>query len=172
MVANLKIKQKTSEFAERVLEVRRVTRVVAGGKRMSFRAIVVVGNKKGKVGIGVGKGLDVSAAVLKARRLAEKNAFTVNLKNGRTIPYEVEGKYSAAFIRLKPARMYHGMVAGGAARVVLELAGVKDVTAKILGRTTNKLNNAMATIKALKLFEQTQTENDKVEKDNKNKEEK
>jgi small subunit ribosomal protein S5 len=167
-MATVKSKQKISEFLERVLEVRRVARVVAGGKRLSFRAIVVVGNKKGKVGIGIGKGLDVSVAVLKAKRQAEKNVFEVPLKDGRTIPYEVEGKYSSSYIRLKPAKPSHGLVAGGSVRIVLELAGVKDVTAKILGRTTSKLNNAMATIKALKNIEKIEEKSDNME----NKEEK
>jgi small subunit ribosomal protein S5 len=167
-MATVKSKQKISEFLERVLEVRRVARVVAGGKRLSFRAIVVVGNKKGKVGIGIGKGLDVSVAVLKAKRQAEKNVFEVPLKDGRTIPYEVEGKYSSSYIRLKPAKPSHGLVAGGSVRIVLELAGIKDVTAKILGRTTSKLNNAMATIKALKNIEKIEEKSDNME----NKEEK
>lgn len=167
-MATVKSKQKISEFLERVLEVRRVARVVAGGKRLSFRAIVVVGDKKGKVGIGIGKGLDVSVAVLKAKRQAEKNVFEVPLKDGRTIPYEVEGKYSSSYIRLKPAKPSHGLVAGGSVRIVLELAGVKDVTAKILGRTTSKLNNAMATINALKNIEKIEEKSDNME----NKEEK
>jgi small subunit ribosomal protein S5 len=141
---------KKSELKEKVLEVRRVTRVVAGGKRFSFRAVVVVGDEKGKVGIGIAKGLDVQAAVQKARRQAEKNLISVALKDNRTLPYDVEAKYSAAKIRLKPARPGHGLIAGGSARAVLELAGIKDVSAKILGRTTNKLTNALATLEALK----------------------
>lgn len=139
-----------SEFREKVLEVRRVTRVMAGGKRFSFRATVVVGDQKGRVGIGVAKGLDVAAAVDKAKRYGQKNIVTVNLKDKRTVPYDVEAKYSAARVRIKPARLGHGLIAGGSARAVLEMAGVKDVSAKIMGRTSNKLSNAMATIEALK----------------------
>ncbi|MEK9194607.1 MAG: 30S ribosomal protein S5 [Patescibacteria group bacterium] len=139
-----------SEFKDKVLEVRRVTRVMAGGKRFSFRATVVVGDEKNRVGVGIAKGLDVQSAVAKAKRYAEKNLITVPIKDGRTIPYDIEAKYSAARIRLKPARMHHGLIAGGSSRAVLELAGVKDISAKILGRTTNKLTNAMATIAALK----------------------
>jgi small subunit ribosomal protein S5 len=142
--------KKKSEFQEKVIEVRRVTRVVAGGKRFSFRAAVVLGDRKGRVGFGLAKGLDVAAAVAKAKRQAEKNIIRVPLKDARTIPYDVESKFSAARIRLKPARAGHGLIAGGSARTVLELAGVKDVSAKILGRTKNKLTNALATIEALK----------------------
>lgn len=142
--------QKKSEYMDRVLEVRRVTRVVAGGKRFSFRATVVIGNGKGKVGVGLGKGLDFAGAVQKAKRQAEKDVMQVVLKDHRTIPHDVDAKYSAARVRLKPAREGNGLIAGGAMRAVLELAGVKDISAKILGRTTNKLTNAMATIEALK----------------------
>jgi len=141
---------KKSEFQERVLDLRRVTRVVAGGKRFSFRAMVVLGNLAGKVGVGVAKGVDPSQAIEKARRQAQKNLLTLKLKEGRTILYETEAKYSAAKVRIKPASAGHGLIAGGACRIVLELAGVKDVSAKILGRTPNKLTNALATIEALK----------------------
>ncbi len=134
---------------EKVLDLRRVTRVVAGGKRFRFRATVVVGDEKGKVGVGIAKGLDVAQAVTKARSNAQKNILTLQLK-GRTIPHEVEAKFSAAKIRIKPAGLGHGLMAGGAARTVLFLAGIKDVTAKTLGRTPNKLTNALATIEALK----------------------
>jgi len=143
---------KKSEFNEKVLDIRRVTRVVAGGKRFRFRATVVVGDGKGKIGVGVAKGLDVAQAVEKSKRDALKNFITIKLKDNRTIPYEVEAKYSAARVRLKPAKAGHGLIAGGACRVVLELAGVKDISAKILGRTSNKLTNALATIEALKTF--------------------
>lgn len=145
-----RLQKKISEYQEKVLEVRRVTRVVAGGKRFSFRATVVLGDKKGKIGVGVAKGLDVAAAVEKAKRQATKNMITVGLKDRRTISYDVEAKYSAARVRLKPAREGNGLIAGGSVRVVLELVGIKDISAKILGRTTNKLTNAMATIEALK----------------------
>jgi small subunit ribosomal protein S5 len=139
-----------SEFSEKVLDVRRVTRVTAGGKRFRFRATVVVGDEKGRVGVGLAKGADVAQAVEKSKRDAQKNLMTIALKENRTIPYEVEAKYSAARVRLKPAKAGHGLIAGGAARVVLELAGIKDISAKILGRTKNKLTNALATIEALK----------------------
>jgi len=143
---------KKSEYKEKVLEVRRVTRVMAGGKRFSFRAAVAVGDEKGRVGFGIAKGLDVAAAVQKARRQAEKKVFKVPLKDMRTIPYDVEAKFGAAIVRIKTCKPGHGLIAGGAARVILELAGVKDVSAKIIGRTKNKIANAAATIKALKSF--------------------
>jgi len=153
-------KQSKSEFQERIIDLRRVTRVVAGGKRFSFRATVVVGDLKGKVGLGVAKGLDVAAAVAKARRQAQKNLVSVPLKDGRTIPYDIEVKYNTARIRLKPAKPGHGLIAGGGARVVLELAGIKDISAKQLGRTTNKLTNAMAALKALeKLYADSRIKN-------------
>jgi len=141
---------KKSEFGEKVLDIRRVTRVVAGGKRFRFRATVVVGDQKGRIGIGLAKGADVAQAVEKGKRDAMKNLISVKLKDNRTIPYEVEAKYSAARVRLKPAKAGHGLIAGGACRVVLDLAGVKDISAKILGRTSNKLTNALATLEALK----------------------
>lgn len=143
-------KAQKSEFKEKTLDLRRVTRVVAGGKRFRFRATVVLGDEKGRVGIGVGKGLDVQSSVGKARLKAKKNMINVSLKDGRTILHEVSAKYSAAKVVLKPASSGHGLKAGGAVRFVLNLAGVKDATAKILGRTPNKLTNAMATLEALK----------------------
>lgn len=144
---------KRSEFADKTLEIRRVTRVVAGGKRFSFRAAIVVGDRGGRVGIGVAKGLDVSAAISKARHQAEKSIVYVRIKDKRTLYYDVEAKYSAARVRLKPARPGHGLIAGGSSRPVLELAGIKDISAKILGRTTNKIANARATLAALMEFE-------------------
>jgi len=136
------------EFNDKVLDLRRVTRVTAGGKRFRFRATVAIGDEKGKIGIGVAKGADVQQAIAKARSDAKKNVIKIQL-NDRTIMHEVEAKFSAARVRLKPAKPGHGLVAGGAARIVLTLAGVKDIAAKSLGRTTNKLTNALATIRAL-----------------------
>jgi small subunit ribosomal protein S5 len=135
---------------EKVLDLRRVTRVVAGGKRFRFRATVIVGDEKGQVGIGVAKGLDVAQSVGKAKAEASKHMVSVSLKDNRTIPHEVQAKYSAAQVLIKPASAGHGLRAGGAVRFVLSLAGVKDASAKILGRTPNKLTNAWAAIEALK----------------------
>ena len=143
-------KKPKSEFNEKVLELRRVTRVVAGGKRFRFRATLILGDGKGKIGIGVAKGLDVQSSIGKARVAARKEMTTIRIKDGRTIPHEVEAKYSAARVLIKPAREGHGLKAGGAVRFILNLAGIKDASAKILGRTSNKLTNAMAAIEALK----------------------
>jgi len=139
----------TSPYKDKLLDLRRVARVVKGGKRMSFRATVVIGTGHGQVGVGLGKGLDAPAAIGKAKNRAIKNIFSVPLING-TIPHEVEAKFSAARIRLKPAKPGHGLKAGGAIRTVLLLAGIKNITAKALGRTPNKLTNALAAINALK----------------------
>lgn len=138
-----------SGMKDKVLDLRRVTRVVAGGKRFRFRATVIMGDEKGRVAVGIAKGLDVQGAISKAKNDAQKNVIRVTLK-GRTIPHEVEAKFSAARVRIKPAVEGHGLRAGGAVRVVLSLAGIKDATAKCLGRTPNKLTNALATIEALK----------------------
>lgn len=143
-------RDRRDDLKERVLDLRRVTRVVAGGKRFRFRATVVVGDERGKVGIGVGKGVDVAQAVGKARNDAKKNMIILELSGGRTLLHEVSAKYSAASVILKPAKTGHGLKAGGAARVVLALAGVKDATAKCISRTPNKLTNALATMTALK----------------------
>lgn len=137
------------EFDQQVLDVRRVARVVAGGKRFKFRATVVIGNNQGKVGVGVAKGSDVTQAVEKAVNDAKKNLIIVPLIKG-TIPHEVSAKYSAAKVILKPASEGRGVIAGGAVRIVCTLAGIKSISAKILGRTSNKLNNARATVEALK----------------------
>ena len=139
-----------SEFEDKVLELRRVTRVVAGGKRFRFRATVVVGNGKGKIGIGVGKGLDVQQAIMKGKARANKAMVTIALKDKRTIPHETQAKYSAAQVLIKPAPEGHGLRAGSAIRAILTLAGIKDASAKAVGRTTNKLTNAWATLEALK----------------------
>lgn len=155
--------QKTDGLAERVLEIRRVTRVVAGGKRFRFRALVVIGSERGQVGIGVAKGLDVARAIEKARSAAKKNLIKINLNKG-TIAHEVEAKFSAARVRLKPAGAGHGLRAGGAIRAVLALAGVKNITAKALGNTSNKLTNALATIKALKELKDYEAASDTIEK--------
>ena len=142
------VKPKT-EFNEKVVDMRRVTRVMAGGKRFRFRATLIVGDGKGRVGVGMGKGADVQQSVAKAKHDAMKKIITIQLDK-RTIPHEVEAKFSAARVRLKPAKEGNGLVAGGAVRIVLSLAGIKDITAKTLGRTPNKVTNAMATIEALK----------------------
>lgn len=141
---------KKEEFKEKVLDIRRVTRVVAGGKRFRFRITVIIGDEKGRVGVGVAKGLDVQTSIEKAKTAAKKHILVLDLKDGRTIPHEVFAKFSAARVLIKPAAAGRGLRAGGAVRSVLALAGVKDATAKCLGRTPNKLTNALAAIEALK----------------------
>jgi small subunit ribosomal protein S5 len=142
--------QKKEEFNEKVLDLRRVARVMAGGKRFKFRATVVIGDGKGRVGIGIAKGIDVAQSVTKAKSAAKKQILYIALKDGRTIAHDVLAKYSAAKVLLRPAKPGHGLRAGGAVRSVLALAGIKDATAKCLGRTPNKLTNALATVEALK----------------------
>lgn len=142
-------KREKSEFEQKVLDIRRVTRVVAGGKRFRFRATVVLGNHKGRVGVGIDKGADTSESIEKASRAARKNLILVPIKNN-TIPHEVIGKFSSAVVLLRPAGEGRGIVAGGPVRVVISLAGIANITSKILGTTTNKLNNARAAIEALK----------------------
>ncbi|MBU2578626.1 30S ribosomal protein S5 [Patescibacteria group bacterium] len=137
------------EFESKLLEVARVTRVTTAGKQLRFRAVVIVGNKLGKVGVGVSKGKDVSQAVEKATKAAKKNLINVPFK-GDTIPCDVTAKFGAARILLRPQMKGRGLVAGSVIRVICHLAGIKDISSKILGRTRNKLNNARATILALK----------------------
>lgn len=137
------------EFDQKLLDVRRTARMVAGGRRFSFRAVVIIGNKKGKVGAGVAKGADVSIAVNKAVKQAKKNLIEVSITNQGSIAYKIEAKYSAARVMLKPAAKGRGVTAGGTVRTICNLAGIENVTAKIIGRTNNKLNNARATILAL-----------------------
>jgi len=137
------------EFDSKLLDLARVTRVTGGGKRMSFRAVVVAGNKKGKIGIGVDKGKDVSQAIEKATRRAKNNLITVLIVE-ETIPHQVEAKSGPARILLKPQKKGRGLVAGGAVRAICDLAGIKNISSKILSGSKNKLNNARATIEALK----------------------
>jgi small subunit ribosomal protein S5 len=137
------------EFESKLLDLARVTKVTGGGKRMRFRAVVIVGNKKGKVGVGVSKGLDVAQAVEKSTRLAKKNLIEVSMVEN-TILHEVSAKFGAARVILRPQRAGRGLVAGGTVRVICNLAGIKNISSKTLGRTGNKLNNAMAVLKALK----------------------
>lgn len=137
------------DFDTKLLDLARVTRVTGGGKRMSFRAVVVAGDRKSKVGIGIDKGRDVSQAIEKATSRAKKNLITVAIING-TIPHQVEAKMGPAQILLKPQRKGRGLVAGGAVRVICELGGIKNVSSKILSGSKNKLNNARATMEALR----------------------
>ena len=141
------IQPEEKQFDERTLHIDRVARVVKGGRRFRFRALVVVGDRKHKVGIGTAKGADVTAAVTKATEVAKKNFVEVSLYKG-TLPHEVEYKVSGAHILLKPASAGTGLIAGGAVRTILEVAGVKNALSKSLG-SSNKTNTAYATIAAL-----------------------
>lgn len=143
-----------SDYEEKSLEIARVTRVTAGGKRMRFRALGIVGNRKGRVGYGIAKGLDVAAATAKAFTQGRKSLITVPFVHD-TIPHEVRAKYGSAMVLLKPAPRGTGVKAGGAVRQVLQIAGVPNVTAKMLG-ASNKVNNVRATIAALSSFRVTQ----------------
>ncbi len=136
------------EFDQKVVEVKRVTRVVKGGKRMRFRALVVIGDHKGKVGIGLKKGVDVAESVNKAVNQAKKNMIVLPLVND-TIPHEINLKYKSSKIIMLPARPGTGVIAGGAVRSVLDMAGVKNVISKMLG-SNNKVNNVRATFEAFK----------------------
>ena len=143
-------RRERSEYDQVVLDVRRTARVVAGGRRFTFRVTVVIGNRNGLVGVGIGKGVDVTTSVEKAVFQARKHMVSIPLTASKSIPSIITGKISAARVLLKPAPDGHGLVAGGPVRAVAELAGIKNLTAKILGRTSNKLNNAKATMEALK----------------------
>lgn len=135
------------QFDERTLHIDRVARVVKGGRRFRFRALVVVGDRKHKVGVGTAKGADVTAAVTKATEIAKKNFIDVSLYKG-TLPHEVEAKVSGARILILPASAGTGLIAGGVVRTILEVAGVRNALSKSIG-STNKTNIAYATIAAL-----------------------
>ncbi|KKP42089.1 MAG: 30S ribosomal protein S5 [Parcubacteria group bacterium GW2011_GWA1_33_6] len=137
------------EYETKLLDLARVTRVTGGGKRMSFRAVVIAGDKKSKIGIGIDKGKDVSQAIEKATNRAKKNTINVVIVDG-TIPHQVEAKSGSAVVMLKPQRKGRGLVAGGAVRTICDLAGIKNVSSKILSGSKNKLNNARATMEALR----------------------
>lgn len=143
-------KREKPEFEQKLLDLARVTRVVKGGRRFRFRATLVIGNRKGRVGVGVGKGSDVTDAIKKAFDDAKKNLITVALKNN-TIAHEISHKKGSAWIILKPAREGRSIVAGGAVRAVVDFAGIRDIVSKSLG-TANKLNVARATVEALELL--------------------
>ncbi len=144
---NPEMQQEEKQFDERTLHIDRVARVVKGGRRFRFRALVVVGDRKHRIGIGTAKGADVTAAVTKATEVAKKQFVEVSLYKG-TLPHEVESKVSGARILLKPASAGTGLIAGGVVRTILEVAGVKNALSKSLG-STNKTNTAYATIAAL-----------------------
>ncbi len=143
------IDNKKNLLEEKVISIGRVTKVTKGGRHFRFSATVVVGNRKGLVGIGTGKANEVPEAIKKALQAANKNVTKVSLIDNRTIPHEATAKIGRAVVMIKPASVGTGVIAGGAARAVLELAGVKDIVSKSLGSNT-KINVAKATLEALK----------------------
>ena len=144
-----KVEKRTSEFEDKIIDVARVTTVVKGGRRFSFSAVVAIGNKKGKVGLGHGKANEVPDAIKKALQDANKNIITIPLIDGRTVAHEAIGRAGAARVIIKPAAAGTGVIAGGSVRAILDLAGIRDVVSKSLGART-KLNMARAAMNALK----------------------
>jgi len=142
------------EYQQKLIDLRRTARVVAGGKRFTFRASLVVGNGRGEVGLGVGKGRDTALATEKALRQAKKNIITIPVTEQGSIPHQTEAKFRSARVIIKPAVAGHGLKVGGAARVILNLAGIKNASAKFLSRTKNKINTAKAVLTALGKFRQ------------------
>jgi len=143
-----KLKAAQEGWETKVLDLARVTRVTAGGKHLRFRAAVVIGDRQGKVGLGVAKGNDVAQAIEKGQNLAKKNVILVPIVKG-TIPHPIKAKFGAAEVLLKPQREGRGLVAGGTVRTICQLAGISNICSKVLGSTRNKINNARATLKAL-----------------------
>ncbi len=159
---NFRKKEARDEFDQRMIDIARVTRVMAGGKRMRFRATIAIGDKKGKIGLGMAKGADVSLAVNKAVNNAKKVMIEVPIVND-TIPHEIFHKFGAAKIILKPARQGKGVIAGGALRTLLELAGIKNITSKNLG-TNNKVTISKCLIEALDLLKKVESKKPRISK--------
>ncbi len=136
-------REKREEIEQRVAEISRVARVTAGGRRFGFRILVIAGNRKGKVGMGIGKANDISDAIAKAGRQAVKHMTELPLRNG-TIPFEIQAKFKMAKIILKPISKGRGIIAGGVIRGICELAGVENINAKVLSASKSKINNARA----------------------------
>lgn len=139
------------EFDQKIIDIRRVTRVVKGGRRFSFSVAMVLGNKKGSVGVGIGKASDTALAIEKAMRDAKKNMIKLKLTENMSIPHSVEAKYCSSYVMIRPSKG-RGVVSGSSVRTVLELAGITEIGSKIFSRSKNKLNNARAAIKALSAF--------------------
>jgi len=137
------------EFEQKMINIRRVTRVVKGGRRFSFSVLLAIGNRRGKVGLGVGKAADISLALEKAFREAKKHLLTLTLTKQSSIPHEVTAKFNSSRVIIRPAPS-RGIVAGSAMRVILDLAGVRAVSAKIISPSKSQLNNARATMQALR----------------------
>lgn len=149
---NSNFHQEPKEFEEKVVQVNRVSKKTQGGNKIGFSVLVVVGDKKGRVGVGLGQGPEVQSSIKKAVGYAQKHLFKVSMK-GTTIPHKVITKFGAAMVMLKPAPPGSGVIAGGAVRAVVEAAGIKDISSKILG-TNNQASNVYCTFKALKQLKQ------------------
>ena len=145
---NLKLKDQEKSWSEKVIQIKRVTKVVKGGKKLSFRATIIIGNQQGQVGVGIGKAADVISAVKKGVADAKKNTIDITLTKNNSIPHTINGIAGAAQVLMRPSASGSGVIAGGAVRTVLELAGIKNILTKQLG-SNNLLNNARATINAL-----------------------
>nr|YP_010835340.1 ribosomal protein S5 [Cryptomonas gyropyrenoidosa]WFQ83015.1 ribosomal protein S5 [Cryptomonas gyropyrenoidosa] len=143
-----KLKEKETEWQERIVQVRRVTKVVKGGKKLSFRAVLIIGNEKGQVGVGVGKASDVIGAVKKAVSDSKKHLIHVPITKNNSISHIITGQSGAAKVLIRPSAPGSGVIAGGSVRTILELAGIRNILAKQLG-SNNPLNNARATTNAL-----------------------
>nr|YP_009510696.1 ribosomal protein S5 [Gracilaria ferox]AXI96369.1 ribosomal protein S5 [Gracilaria ferox]UAD85853.1 ribosomal protein S5 [Gracilaria ferox] len=145
---SVKNKEQEYNWEEKVVQVKRVTKVVKGGKKLSFRAILVVGNEQGQIGVGIGKASDVIGAVKKGVTDAKKNIINIPITKSYSIPHTIEGVSGAAKVILRPSAIGSGVIAGGSTRTVLELAGIKNILAKQL-KSSNTLNNARAVLNAL-----------------------
>jgi small subunit ribosomal protein S5 len=141
-------RERRSEFIQKIIGMRRVARVMAGGRRFNFSVSIVLGDKKGRVGFGIGKAADTALAIEKAINDAKKHMITLNLTKTNSLPHDVSAKYCASVVSIRPSPG-KGLVAGSAVRVVLELAGVRDVTAKLLSRSKSSITNARVAMKAL-----------------------
>ena len=154
MVTNFKKKKRlnsrsSKKWMKKIVKVRRITKVVKGGKKLRFGALVIIGNKRGVVGVGVGKANDVRTAIDKAEKNGKRNLIKIPLTQSATIPHNVSGQYGACNVIIKPISIGSGVIAGGSVRFLLEMAGVRNILSKQLG-SDNLLNNARATIRALK----------------------
>ncbi len=152
------MRKEKPEFDQEIIDLARVTRVTKGGKQMNFRACVVIGDRRGRVGFGIDKGKDVQLAVNKAVHQAKKHMIKIPIVRD-TVPHRVEAKYKAGRVMIKPAPRGSGIIAGSAVRIVLELAGVPNASAKILSKTNNKLTNLKAAFAALESFKPVRPSN-------------